>query len=162
MEIKNIEGKNYPQVAKIYLEGIATGQATFETAAPSWENWDKNHLSTCRIAAFENGQMLGWAALSPVSGRCVYAGVAEVSVYIGHHFRGKGIGQLLLLELIKQSEAAGIWTLQAGIFRENVASVELHEKCGFRQIGYREKVGCMKGIWRDTILMERRSTVVGV
>ena len=162
MEIKDIEAKYYSKVAEIYLEGIATGQATFETTAPTWENWDKAHLQTCRIAAFEDGQMLGWAALSPVSGRCVYAGVAEVSVYVSHNFRGKGIGKILLTELIKASEADGIWTLQSGTFRENIASIELHEKCGFRQIGYREKVGCMNGIWRDTILLERRSVSVGV
>ena len=154
--------EHYPQVAEIYADGIATGQATFQTEAPDWKNWDKAHLSHSRIAAVDHDEIAGWAALSPVSSRSVYAGVAEVSIYIAQNFRGKGVGKLLMQELIRQSEEHGIWTLQSGIFPENKASISLHEKCGFRIIGFREKVGCMNGIWRDTIIMERRSRKVGI
>jgi len=141
MEIIKIEPTNYPQVADIYLQGIATGIATFQTKATDWETWDKSHLSNCRIAAFAGNQMAGWAALSPVSNRCVYAGVAEVSIYIAENFRGKGVGKYLLLKLIEDSEVVGLWTLQSGIFPDNIASIKLHEDCGFRVIGYREKLG---------------------
>ena len=119
-------------------------------------------MANCRIAAFEGGQMAGWAALSPVSSRCVYAGVAEVSVYIAENFRGKGVGKYLLSNLIKESEDAALWTLQSGIFSENTASIKLHEQCGFRVIGYREKIGKKDGVWKDTVIMERRSQVVGI
>lgn len=162
MEIVKIEQANYPQIADIYLQGIATGIATFQTEATDWQTWDKSHLFNCRIAAFEGGQMAGWAALSPVSSRCVYAGVAEVSIYVSENFRGKGIGRYLLLKLIEESEAAGLWTLQSGIFAENKASIKLHEQCGFRIIGYREKIGNKDGIWKDNIIMERRSKIVGI
>jgi phosphinothricin acetyltransferase len=162
MKISAIIPSDYNDVKKIYLAGIATGNATFQTDAPSWEDWDKSHLSSCRIAAFDNDEMLGWAALTPVSNRCVYAGVAEVSIYIAEQCRGKGTGNILLERLIAESEKEGLWTLQAGIFPENSASIKLHEKFGFRKIGYREKVGKMNGIWRDTILLERRSKVVGI
>ena len=162
MEIVKIAPANYPQVADIYLQGIATGIATFQMEATDWETWNKSHLPNCRIAAFEGGQMAGWAALSPVSSRCVYAGVAEVSIYVGENFRGKGIGRYLLLKLIEESEAAGLWTLQSGIFAENKASIKLHEQCGFRIIGYREKIGNKDGIWKDNIIMERRSKIVGI
>ncbi len=162
MEIVKIEPAYYPQVADIYLQGIATGIATFQTEATDWETWNKSHLPNCRIAAFEGDQMAGWAALSPVSSRCVYAGVAEVSIYIAEYFRGKGIGKYLLLKLIEESEAAGLWTLQSGIFAENKASIKLHEQCGFRIIGYREKIGNKDGIWTDNIIMERRSQIVGI
>jgi L-amino acid N-acyltransferase YncA len=162
MEIKNIEARDYPQVAAIYSAGIATGMATFQTEATTWEEWDKSHLKECRIAVFENGQMAGWAALTPVSNRCVYAGVAEVSIYIAESFRGKGIGKLLLLQLVDESEKIGLWTLQSGIFTKNIASIKLHEYCGFRVIGTREKIAKKNGIWEDNTIMERRSKTVGV
>jgi L-amino acid N-acyltransferase YncA len=162
MDLRNIDHTNFDQVAEIYKQGIETGLATFQNDIPDWDSWDKSHLSNCRIAVFENNQMAGWASLSPVSGRCVYAGVAEVSVYIAAGQRGKGVGSLLLNQLIDQSEKAGFWTLQSGIFSENIASVKLHEKCGFRQIGYREKIGRKNGIWKDNIIMERRSKIVGI
>lgn len=162
MKIKNIESENFIQVAEIYRQGIATGMATFQNDVPAWDTWNGSHLLTCRIAAFEGTIMLGWAALTPVSGRYVYAGVAEVSIYIAENFRGKGIGNLLLDNLIAASERAGLWTLQSGIFPENNGSIRLHEKCGFRKIGYREKIGKKEGIWKDNIIMERRSKAVGI
>jgi len=162
MEIRKIDAEHYPQVAAIYLQGIATGIATFQTEATDWETWDKSHLPSCRVAAFENNQVAGWAALSPVSGRRVYAGVAEVSIYIAENFRGKGVGKILLSKLIEESEAAGLWTLQSGIFSDNIASIKLHEQCGFRVIGYREKIGKKADAWKDNIIMERRSKTVGV
>lgn len=161
MIIIGLSDTHYPDVARIYLEGIATGQATFQTEAYSWEDWDKSHLRHSRIIAKDNDSIAGWAALSAVSSRCVYSGVAEVGIYIGQQYRGKGVGNLLLKELIKRSEENEIWTLQAGIFPENLASIGLHEKNGFRMVGRREKIGKMKGTWRDTILMERRSKIIG-
>ena len=161
MEIIAVKPGHYPQIAKIYLQGIATGNATFQTEAPSWESWDTSHFVHSRLAAFESSEMAGWAALSPVSSRCVYAGVGEVSIYLAENFRGKGIGKRLLSHLIDESEANGLWTLQSGIFVENVRSIRLHERCGFRQIGYREKIGNMNGVWRDNIILERRSKLVG-
>jgi len=149
-------------VRAIYLEGIATGNATFETSAPEWEKWDAAHLATCRLVAQMNGQVSGWAALSAVSSRCVYAGVAEVSVYVADAARGQGVGLRLLSALVECSEGHGIWTLQAGIFPENEASVRLHERCGFRIMGRRERLGQLKGTWRDVLLMERRSKAVGL
>lgn len=162
MEIRNIEKENYSYVAEIYRQGIETGIATFQNDVPGWDSWDKSHLQNCRIAAFENDVMTGWAALTQVSGRCVYAGVAEVSVYVATNFRGKGVGEFLLNNLVTQSEQAGFWTLQSGIFAENTGSIRLHEKCGFRKIGYREKIGRRDGVWKDNIIMERRSKIVGV
>lgn len=162
MDILKIEAHHYPQIAAIYLQGIATSNATFQTEATSWEVWDKSHLQHSRLAAFAKDEMAGWAALSPVSSRCVYAGVGEVSIYIADKFRGKGIGKMLFLQLIKDSEENNLWTLQSGIFPENIGSIKLHESCGFRQIGYRERIGKMNGIWRDNILMERRSKTVGI
>jgi L-amino acid N-acyltransferase YncA len=153
---------HYAAVKEIYELGITTGNATFETSAPAWEIWDKSHLATSRLVAMdENEKIVGWAALTAVSGRCTYAGVAEVSVYVHLDARGKGVGKKLLEELIRESEKENLWTLQAGIFPENTASIKLHEQCGFRQIGYREKIGKMKNVWRDTLLLERRSKVVG-
>ena len=157
-----MEPIDWEQVKAIYEEGIKTGNATFETIAPEWGEWDKNHLQENRIVAKKDERILGWAALTPVSGRCVYAGVAEVSVYIDGNTRGKGLGKQLLQKLIEQSEANNLWTLQAGIFPENAASIKLHEACGFRMIGRRERIGMMDGIWRDTVLLERRSNKVGL
>ena len=153
---------HWEEVKKIYEEGIATGNATFQTDAPGWQEWDYAHVKTCRIIASESNEVLGWAALTAVSSRCVYAGVAEVSVYVATIARGKNIGSLLLKELINQSEQNGIWTLQSGIFPENKASISMHEKNGFRIIGHRERIGKMGNIWRDNIFMERRSLIVGV
>jgi phosphinothricin acetyltransferase len=161
-EIKRLTKRHWRQVRDIYLEGIATGLATFETDAPSWERWSGGHLSCCRLIAVEKETIKGWAALSPVSARRVYAGVAEVSVYVGERYRGEGVGRALLCALIDASEKSGIWMLQAGIFVENEASVVLHGKCGFRVVGRRERIARLNGRWRDTILMERRSSLVGV
>jgi phosphinothricin acetyltransferase len=161
MEFRKLEASDYPRVAEIYLQGIATGFATFQNEATDWEAWDNSHLKECRLGVFEGEELAGWAALTPVSGRCVYAGVAEVSIYIAENFRGKGIGKSLLLKLIEESEAAGLWTLQSGIFPENTASIRLHEQCSFRIIGYREKIGKKDGVWKDNIIMERRSKIVG-
>jgi L-amino acid N-acyltransferase YncA len=161
IRIGTLEPKHWPQVKSIYEEGIQTGNATFQQQAPEWENWNEDHLPYSRIVALDNDEVAGWAALSPVSERCVYAGVAEVSVYVAEKFRGKKIGTLLLKQLIAQSEINGIWTLQSGIFPENVASIKLHEANGFRVVGYREKVGQMNGVWRDTILLEKRSQLIG-
>lgn len=157
-----IREHHYPGIAAIYLQGLATGNASFQQSAPGWEDWDKSHLPHSRIVVMVNDRVAGWAALTAVSSRCVYAGVAEVSVYVGNEYRGKGLGKILLNELIKESEANNLWTLQSGIFPENTASIRLHEACGFRKIGYREKIGNMNGTWRDNIIMERRSKVVGI
>ncbi|HXS54957.1 MAG TPA: GNAT family N-acetyltransferase [Hanamia sp.] len=154
--------EHWEAVKTIYEDGIATGNATFQTAAPGWQEWDDAHLKSCRIIATENNEVLGWAALSPVSSRCVYAGVAEVSVYVATNARGKKVGSLLLKELINQSEENGIWTLQSGIFPENKASISLHEKNGFRIMGYRERIGKMGNVWRDNLILERRSVTVGI
>ncbi|KAA2242692.1 N-acetyltransferase family protein [Chitinophaga agrisoli] len=163
MQIIPMTAAHWPQVKAIYESGIATGNATFQTSAPGWEEWDRSHVKTCRLVAIDEHQvLLGWAALTPVSGRCVYAGVGEVSVYISAEAQGRGTGTLLLNALIAASEQNGFWTLQAGIFPENTASVKLHGKCGFRLIGRREKIGQMNGQWRDTLLLERRSTTTGV
>ncbi len=153
---------DWPRVRAIYLEGIATGQATFETGAPSFAAWDKAHLPFARLIARHVDAIVGWAAISPVSQRCVYGGVAEVSVYVSTSDRGIGIGRKLLNALINESEENGIWTLQAGIFSENVGSLALHRRCGFREVGRRERIGKMNGLWRDTILLERRSITVGI
>ncbi|MBN2410596.1 N-acetyltransferase [candidate division KSB1 bacterium] len=159
--IEKMTDNDWQSVARIYREGIATQNATFETSVPVWELWDKSHLRECRLVARIDGLMTGWAALSPVSDRCVYGGVAEVSIYVTDHQRGKGIGKILLNRLIKESEEYGIWTLQAGIFPENSASIKLHISCGFRIVGIREKIGKINGIWRDVMLLERRSNITG-
>ena len=153
---------DWPAVRAIYLEGIVTGNATFETEAPPWERWDAAHCAVCRLVAENADAVLGFAALSPVSARRVYAGVAEVSVYVSAQARGSGVGGALLRELVRVSEAAGFWTLQAGIFPENLASLRLHQKCGFRVLGVRQRVGCLAGRWRDVVLLERRSATAGV
>jgi phosphinothricin acetyltransferase len=161
VEIREMVAEDWERVRTIYLAGIATGQATFETESPEWEQWDSAHLSTPRLIAISEGRIAGWAALSPVSARCVYAGVAEVSVYVNAGFRGRGVGSQLLEALVKESEQNGIWTLQASIFPENAASTLLHKSCGFREVGRRERIGKMSGVWRDTLLFERRSRLVG-
>lgn len=162
MKIRTFNEADFEQVSKIYKQGIETGFATFQDEIPAWNEWDERHLKTCRLAICSGERMAGWAALTPVSSRCVYAGVAEVSIYIGNEFRGKGFGKALLKELARQSEREGLWTLQSGIFAENLASIKLHETCGFRQIGYREKIGKKNGVWKDNVIMERRSIVAGL
>ena len=150
------------QVLAIYADGIATGNATFQTDVPSWEEWDANHLGAPRLVArTADGRVLGWCALSPISRRPVYAGVAEVSVYVSAAARGRGVGRALLQATVQASEDAGLWTLQAGIFSENAASIALHAACGFRIVGTRERMGRHLDRWRDVTLMERRSRVVG-
>ncbi len=152
---------DWDEVRRIYAEGIATGNATLETEPPSWESWDSAHRPDCRLIAREGRQVLGWAALSRVSERCAYGGVAEVSVYVAEDARGRGVGQRLLDELVRASEEAGVWTLQAGVFPENVASIAIHERCGFRVVGVRERLGRLHGVWRDVTLLEKRSPRVG-
>ena len=151
---------HWPAVRAIYEQGIATGDATFETAAPSWAAWDAGHLAGHRLVAVVGGRVAGWAALSPVSERCAYAGVAEASVYVAASQTGRGVGRALLDRLVEGSEAAGIWTVQAGIFPENTASLALHRRCGFRTVGVRERLGKLDGRWRDVVLLERRSPLV--
>ena len=153
---------DWAAVRAICLEGIATGNATFETEAPLWECWDAAHSAVCRLVAENADGVLGFAALSPVSARRVYAGVAEVSVYVSAQARGAGVGGALLRELVRASETAGFWTLQAGIFPENLASLRLHQKCGFGVLGVRQRVGCLAGRWRDVVLLERRSATAGI
>ena len=152
--------EHWGDVARIYADGIASGDATFETEVPDWEGWDRLHLPGHRLIAEADARRVGWAALVPVSGRCVYGGVAEVSVYVAADARGHGVGTALLAALIASSEAGGLWTLQAGIFPENEASVRLHERAGFRLVGRRERIGRLRGEWRDVLLLERRSQVV--
>jgi phosphinothricin acetyltransferase len=153
--------EHWPAVEAIYADGIATGDATFETATPSWQAWDEGHLPCCRLVAVLEGRVLGWAALSPVSRREVYRGVAEVSVYVAGGHRGRGVGSLLMRSLVDASEAAGLWTLQASVFPENRATLRLHEAFGFRVLGRRERIARQHGRWRDTVLLERRSRVAG-
>ena len=166
--IEAMRPHDWEQVRAIYLEGVATGQATFETEAPAWEGWDAAHLPFARLVARgdEAGgagdKVLGWAALAPVSRRRVYAGVAEVSVYVARRARGEGVGATLLAALVEESERSGIWMLQAGIFPENIASLALHRRAGFREVGRRERIGQLQGRWRDTVLLERRSRRVGI
>jgi len=156
-----MKAEDWQAVQAIYREGIATGNATLETGAADWVEWDRRHRRDCRLVARREGEIAGWAALSPVSSRRVYAGVAEVSVYVAPSARGQGIGRALLRALIAESERQGIWTLQAGIFPENEASIALHQACGFREVGRRERLGRLHGVWRDVVLLERRSKVVG-
>ena len=156
LHIDALHRQDWDAVCAIYQQGIATGNATFETQVPTWERWDAGHLQTCRLVARSGGQVVGWAALSPVSSRPVYAGVTEVSIHIAETAQGQGVGRALLSALVEASEQEGIWTLQAGIFPENEASVALHKSCGFRVVGRRERLGQMGGVWRDVLLMERR------
>lgn len=161
ISIEALTADHWETVRSIYLQGIATGNATFQQSAPDWEEWVAGHLRACRIVARTDRRIVGWAALSPVSRRSVYRGVAEVSIYVADSARGCGIGTQLMARLIVESEAEGIWTLQAGIFPENVASISLHTKAGFRTVGTRSRLGCMNGVWRDVVLMERRSPTAG-
>ncbi|MDQ1426041.1 MAG: hypothetical protein QOD72_3539 [Acidimicrobiaceae bacterium] len=151
---------DWPSVRSIYAAGIATGHATFETTPPTWERWDAAHLGDHRFVATIDDEVVGWIATSPVSDRCVYAGVVEHSVYVQPERRGQGVGRALLDTLIASTEAVGVWTIQTGIFPENTASVELHRRCGFRIVGRREKIGQLDGVWRDTLLLERRSSAL--
>jgi L-amino acid N-acyltransferase YncA len=160
--VRAMKPDDWLAVQFIYREGIDTGNATFETEVPAWEAWDKSHLRECRLVARSDNEVIGWVALSPVSNRCIYAGVAEVSIYIHSSARGKGVGKGLLLALIKESEKNGIWTLQGGVFPQNKASIALLKSCGFREVGIRERVGQMNGMWRDVLLFERRSNTIGV
>jgi L-amino acid N-acyltransferase YncA len=161
IQIRPLTVDDWKPVRSIYIDGIATGQATFETQAPSWGHWNSNHLTNPRLVAVAGQLIIGWAALSPVSSRNVYAGVTEVSVYVAQAWRGKGVGRALLEKLVAESELNGIWTLQASIFPENVVSLALHNSCGFRVVGTRERIGKMTGVWRDTQLLERRSKLAG-
>jgi phosphinothricin acetyltransferase len=158
--VRTMRDADWPAVREIYEQGIATGNATFETEAPDWHDWDAEHLAHHRIVAARNDVVVGWAALSPVSGRCVYRGVAADSVYVQADARGLGVGRALLDALITGAESAGIWTIETGIFPENTVSVRLHERCGFRIVGIRQRIGSHFGRWRDTLLVERRSPFV--
>ena len=159
--IAPLAAADWDEVARIYAEGIATRLATFESEVPAWEEWDGAHLPGHRLIARDGGRVVGWAALAPVSSRCAYAGVAEVSVYVAAASRSRGVGTALLAALVESSEADGLWTLEAGILPENEASVRMHERCGFRVVGRRERLGRMRGEWRDVLLLERRSAVTG-
>jgi phosphinothricin acetyltransferase len=161
VRIRPMMPTDWPAVRDIYQQGIDTGLATFETRSPEWEQWDQGHLAFGRLIADVVGSTAGWAALSPVSRREVYHGVTEVSVYVAARFRGQGVGRALLASLILESEAHGIWTLQAAMFPENQATIRLHRAAGFREVGRREKIGQLRGAWRDTVLYERRSAHVG-
>ncbi len=162
IDIAPMTEQHWEAVREIYAQGIATRNATFETTVPTWQEWDARHLPTCRLVAKSGDEILGWAALSAVSRRFVYRGVAEVSVYVAEQAQRRGVGAALLAALIEDSERNGIWTLQAGILAENAVSIHLHEKAGFRVVGTRERIGCLDGRWRDTVLMERRSSLIGV
>lgn len=154
--------KDWQNVKTVYESGIATGVATFETSAPEWEKWNNRHLLFGRFVATIENRIVGFTALSPVSSRCVYGGVAEVSIYVSENHRGNGVGKQLLKNLIVNSEQNGIWTLQAGIFTDNIASVKLHESVGFRIIGYREKIGKLNNNWKNNCILERRSEIIGI
>jgi L-amino acid N-acyltransferase YncA len=161
VEIRDLRPLDWSEVARIYEEGILTGNATFETELPSWEAWDAGHLQEHRLVVTLDGTVVGWAALSPVSDRCCYAGVAEHSIYVAESVRGLGLGRQLLAALIASTETGGIWTLQSGVFPENEASIALHLALGFRVVGVRERLGRLHGVWRDVTLLERRSEVTG-
>jgi phosphinothricin acetyltransferase len=162
LEITPMTEADWPEVARIYAAGIETGHATFETTAPTWSEWDAGHFRSCRLVARDGSDVVGWAALSPISNREVYGGVAEVSVYVDPIRSGEGIGTQLMEALIVESEAHGIWTLQSSVFRENGATLALHFRHGFREVGYRERIARHHGVWRNTVILERRSQAVGV
>lgn len=157
LEIVDLRPEHWPEVARIYREGMETGNATFETKVPAWPAWDAAHLPAHRFVALHEGHLAGWVALSGVSDRCVYGGVVEVSVYVDEGSRGQGIGGTLLRAVVRSTEDAGIWTVQCGIFPENEASIRAHERAGFRLVGRRERLGRHNGVWRDVLLFERRS-----
>jgi phosphinothricin acetyltransferase len=158
--IRAMTSADWPAVASIYAAGIATGDATFETEVPSWQRWDAGHLAGHRLVAADGGEVVGWAAVGPVSERCAYAGVVEDSIYLAEEARGRGLGRALLTALVESTERAGIWTVQTGVFPENAASLALHRAVGFREVGVRERVGQLHGRWRDVVLLERRSRIV--
>jgi L-amino acid N-acyltransferase YncA len=158
--VRDLRPGDWPEVARIYAQGIATGNATFETEVPTWEAWDDSHLADQRLVAEEGGQVVGWIALAPVSRRPCYAGVAEVSVYVAESERGRGVASDLLTALVERAERGGIWTLQTSVFPENEPSLALLRRFGFRTVGTRERIGQLHGVWRDTVLVERRSEVV--
>ena len=160
IEITDLRPEHWADVARIYAEGIATGNATFETDVPTWERWDAAHLPAHRFVALRDGEVVGWVAGSGVSDRCVYGGVIENSVYVAEEARGRGVGVRLLEELVRSSEAAGVWTIQTGIFPENAASIRVHERVGFALVGRRRRLGKLNGVWRDVMLLERRSELV--
>ena len=157
LQVDELTAGDWPAVSAIYAEGIATRNATFETAVPSWGEWERAHMDDYRLVGRVDGEIVGWAALSRVSDRQCYRGVVEDSVYVrnGHH--GQGVGHALLSALVSRAEAAGVWTIQAGVFPENLASLKLHVACGFRVVGVRERIGQLDGAWRDVVLLERRS-----
>jgi len=159
--IAGLRPEHWPEAARIYADGIATGDATFETEVPAWERWDAAHLEEHRFVALRDGEVVGWVAVGPVSDRCVYGGVVENSVYVDERARGDGVGLALLERLVASTEAAGIWTIQTGIFPENEASLRLHARAGFEVVGRRRRLGKLHGVWRDVLLLERRSEVVG-
>jgi L-amino acid N-acyltransferase YncA len=161
MEVRALRPEDWPAVRAIHQAGIATGNATFETEAPDWPAWDAAHLADHRLVARHDGQVVGWAALAPVSDRCASAGVAEDSVYVAPDAQGRGIGRALLAAVVASAERGGIWTVQTGILPENQASVRLHQGCGFRVVGVRERLGQLHGRWRDVLLLERRSPAIG-
>jgi L-amino acid N-acyltransferase YncA len=161
VDVRHLRPTDWPEVARIFAEGIATGNATFETEVPSWEAWDAAHLAEHRLVAELDGPLVGWIALAPVSSRCCYMGVAEVSAYIAEEARGQRVGSELLAALIESSERAGIWTLETGVFPENEASLAVLGRFGFRVVGTRERIGRLHGVWRDVVFLERRSEVVG-
>jgi L-amino acid N-acyltransferase YncA len=161
VEIRSMTAADWPAVEAIYSEGIATGDATFETAPPSWEEFDAGRLAEQRIVAVDDGAIVGWAALSPTSSRACYAGVVEHSVYVAERARGRGVGRALMEALVLRADEGGLWTIQTSIFPENTASVALHERVGFRVVGRRERIAKLDGVWRDTLLLERRSRHVG-
>jgi len=160
VEIRAMTPSDWTVVAQIYAEGIATGDATFETEVPTWEEFDVSRLPDHRLVATIDGLVVGWAAISPVSSRACYAGVVEHSVYVAEHARGRGIGRALLAALVENADTGGIWTIQTSVFPENSASVALHERVGFRVVGRRERIARLGGIWRDTLFLERRSHTV--
>ncbi len=160
LTIRELRPEHWPGVARVFEDGIATRNATFETEAPTWEAWDSSHLPEHRVVALRGGDVIGWAAVSPVSDRCCYGGVVENSVYVAESARGQGVGRRLLEELIASTEAAGIWTIEAGMFPENDGSIRLHERVGFEVVGRRKRLGKLDGVWRDVILLERRSESV--
>jgi phosphinothricin acetyltransferase len=161
MIVRDLGADDWPAVKAIYEDGIRSGDATFETEAPSWEVWDSGHTQL-RLIAERDGSVVGWAALSPMSSRCCYRGVAEVSVYVAEAARGEGVGWALLQRLVERSENEGYWTLSAGVFPGNEASLRLHQACGFRRLGTYRGLGESGGVWRDVVILERRSAVVGV